>query len=39
MTPPTADRLAATVRAEVWTAGLGLLLLLVLLIPSGGPAI
>jgi hypothetical protein len=39
MTPATQLRLAATARGEVWTAGLALLLLLVLLIPRGGPAI
>jgi hypothetical protein len=39
MTPATQPRPAVTARGEVWTAGLSLLLLLVLLIPRGGPAI
>ena len=39
MTLSTLTRAAGTVRAEVRLAGLGLLLLLVLLIPTGGPAI
>lgn len=38
MTPTTEARLAVSARGEVWTAGLALLLL-VLLIPRGGPAI
>jgi hypothetical protein len=39
MTPTTQARPAVTAWGEVWTAGLALLLLLVLLIPRGGPAI
>jgi hypothetical protein len=39
MTPTTLSRLAVSARGEVWTAGLALLLLLVLLIPTGGSAI
>jgi hypothetical protein len=38
MTPTTLTRLAVSARGEVWTAGLALLLL-ALLIPQGGPAI
>jgi hypothetical protein len=38
MTPTTLFRLAVSARGEVWTAGLSLLLL-VLLIPTGGSAI
>jgi len=39
MTPITLLRRAVSVRASVCTAGLSLLLLLVLLIPTGGSAI
>jgi hypothetical protein len=39
MTPTTDARPAVSARGEVWTAGLALLLLLVLLIPMGGSAI
>jgi hypothetical protein len=39
MTPTTFVRRAVSARVEVCKAGLGLLLLLVLLIPMGGSAI
>jgi hypothetical protein len=39
MTPTALARPAVSARGEVCAALLGLLLLLVLLIPSGGPAI